>query len=239
MLKIMLAAATLASSPATVEMPEFPEQMHVPTARPMPAEKAAPIPEAKPAPIPAAKNIVKPLVDTACHGRLTTLGVTFKPLPPFETEEGCGIADPVEISALGGDIRVSRPGTVDCETAEVFAEFSRDTIAPVMKSVMDKTLSGIRQSSLYVCRVRNGTTKKSEHAYGRAVDIGAFLFADGSNLPVEAYDDESPGKAALDAVREAACGPFKTVLGPGSNADHATHFHFDLARRRNGSTWCK
>ncbi|NDW07005.1 hypothetical protein GTK09_21555 [Jiella sp. 40Bstr34] len=46
-------------------------------------------------------------------------------------------------------------------------------------------------------------------------------------------------KEFLDAVRSAACGPFKTVLGPGTDADHATHFHFDMAARRNGATYCK
>ena len=43
----------------------------------------------------------------------------------------------------------------------------------------------------------------------------------------------------LDRIRKAACGPFKTVLGPGSDADHATHFHVDLAKRRNGGTFCQ
>ncbi|TIT86210.1 MAG: extensin family protein, partial [Mesorhizobium sp.] len=42
----------------------------------------------------------------------------------------------------------------------------------------------------------------------------------------------------LNTVRKAACGPFKTVLGPGSDPDHALHFHFDLEPRRNGGTFC-
>ncbi|TIQ63130.1 MAG: extensin family protein, partial [Mesorhizobium sp.] len=36
-----------------------------------------------------------------------------------------------------------------------------------------------------------------------------------------------------------ACGPFKTVLGPGSDADHSLHLHLDLAPRRNGGTFCQ
>jgi hypothetical protein len=37
------------------------------------------------------------------------------------------------------------------------------------------------------------------------------------------------------AFRTAACGYFTTVLGPGANAAHASHFHFDLAMRgKNG-----
>ena len=44
---------------------------------------------------------------------------------------------------------------------------------------------------------------------------------------------------AMQAFRTAACGPFKTVLGPGSNADHANHFHLDLQKRRNDYLYCK
>jgi hypothetical protein len=29
-------------------------------------------------------------------------------------------------------------------------------------------------------------------------------------------------------LRTTACGYFTTVLGPGSNLAHATHYHFDL-----------
>ncbi|MBP0617961.1 extensin family protein [Jiella sp. KSK16Y-1] len=58
--------------------------------------------------------------------------------------------------------------------------------------------------------------------------------------PQETGDSEDAReKRFLDRVRASACGPFKTVLGPGTDADHATHFHFDMAARRNGGTYCK
>jgi hypothetical protein len=40
-------------------------------------------------------------------------------------------------------------------------------------------------------------------------------------------DDE----AFLSAVRKSACGPFTTVLGPGSDGYHSGHLHLDLAKR--------
>ena len=58
------------------------------------------------------------------------------------------------------------------------------------------------------------------------------------DLPRAATDD-AKARDFLDRIRKAACSPFTTVLGPGSDADHATHFHFDLAKRRNGSTFCQ
>jgi hypothetical protein len=39
------------------------------------------------------------------------------------------------------------------------------------------------------------------------------------------------------AVRKAACGPFTTVLGPGSDAYHDDHMHFDTKPRR--SPYCR
>ena len=57
--------------------------------------------------------------------------------------------------------------------------------------------------------------------------------------PATAGVPNSPETRFMNTVRTAACGPFKTVLGPGSNADHATHFHFDLAPRKHGGTVCE
>ena len=65
--------------------------------------------------------------------------------------------------------------------------------------------------------------------------------SDSNSEPAQssAAKEDHREKKFLDAVRSAACGPFKTVLGPGTDADHATHFHFDMAARRNGATYCK
>ena len=80
--------------------------------------------------------------------------------------------------------------------------------------------------------------KLSEHAFGNALDIASFTLSDGTTVAVELRPEEKPA-IFLGKVRKAACGPFKTVLGPGSNADHAEHFHFDLAPRRHGGTVCE
>ena len=99
-------------------------------------------------------------------------------------------------------------------------------------------LKGISHASAYVCRPRNGTSKLSEHAFGNALDIASFTLTDGKTIAVEPGPEPDAGRF-LDSLRAAACGPFKTVLGPGSDEDHALHFHFDLAPRRNGGTFCQ
>jgi hypothetical protein len=90
----------------------------------------------------------------------------------------------------------------------------------------------------YSCRrMRRYPTWVSEHALGNAIDISAFrigdewiVVGDGENSVVE--------EKFLASIRKAACGPFKTVLGPG-DPDHSEHLHFDLAPRRNGGTVCE
>ena len=74
-------------------------------------------------------------------------------------------------------------------------------------------------------------------APSNALDIAQFTLADGTTVDVKP-DPGEKAAAVFAKVRSAACGPFKTVLGPGSNADHALHLHFDLAPRRNGGLYC-
>ena len=40
-------------------------------------------------------------------------------------------------------------------------------------------------------------------------------------------------------MRQSACARFTTVLGPGSDKDHETHLHVDLAERRGGYRMCQ
>ena len=82
--------------------------------------------------------------------------------------------------------------------------------------------------------------KLSEHAFGNALDLSALVLKDGDTYEIRDYGKARPNHARLlKHLRDKACGPFKTVLGPGSDADHADHLHFDLAERRNGGTYCK
>ena len=85
---------------------------------------------------------------------------------------------------------------------------------------------------------RNGSTKLSEHAFGNALDIASFRLADGRTIAV-APDLKGESRTFLDRLRTAACGPFRTVLGPGADADHANHLHLDLAPRRSDNPICE
>jgi hypothetical protein len=61
------------------------------------------------------------------------------------------------------------------------------------------------------------------------VDITTLTTADGRQIQVsDALNPASSSFQVLRALRTAACGYFKTVLGPGANAAHASHFHLDM-----------
>jgi len=90
-----------------------------------------------------------------------------------------------------------------------------------------------------VCRPRASEKGISEHARGSAIDIASFVFDKGEEIGVATKPAGSPEAKFQDSIRAAACGPFKTVLGPGTDSDHDTHFHLDIAARNNGATYCK
>jgi hypothetical protein len=152
--------------------------------------------------------------------------------------KGCSIAEPVEVETLPGGITLAPPALLDCPTAVQLAQFTQTIIEPKAVSILGSSIKTIGQSSAYVCRTRNGSVKLSEHAFGRAIDIASFTIASGKTVEVKAQaDDQSAEARFLDEVRTAACGVFNTVLGPGSDPDHALHFHFDMARRK-GKAYC-
>ncbi|MDQ2632597.1 MAG: extensin family protein [Pseudomonadota bacterium] len=179
-----------------------------------------------------------PPEEIACRQRLHDLGVEFDNRPAESDPAGCAMPYPVVVNSLGKAIGLEPKAELNCATAEAAARFAKDVMAPAAEDVFGKALKSISHASAYVCRPRNGTRKLSEHAFGNALDITSFTLSDGTAIAVEPTPPERNG-LFVARVRSAACGPFKTVLGPGSNADHAEHLHFDLAPRRNGGTVCE
>ena len=106
-----------------------------------------------------------------------------------------------------------------------------DVAIPVVRDQEDKALTALSTGPGFECRSRNGdtTAKISEHASGNAVDIDQIVLADKSRIAISQVANTSdPHYRMLMALRTSACGYFTTVLGPGSNAAHASHYHLDL-----------
>ncbi|MCO5147223.1 MAG: extensin family protein [Aquamicrobium sp.] len=208
---------------------ELPETMATPA--PKPREKPAE------APSPASEPAASPMPDDEkrCRERLKALGAVFEEAAPISEPEGCAAAHPLTVSKLSAGVALEPQAVLTCAMAEASARFVRDHAAPLAKEEFDAPLATVEQASSYVCRARHGGTKLSEHAFANALDWSALTLADGTRIEVRAHDAEKEPRAfaLISKLHKRACGPFATVLGPGSDADHADHFHFDLAKRRN------
>lgn len=169
------------------------------------------------------------------------MGAVFEDRPSVGDPIGCRIDRPLALTKLNDDVSLKPEALLNCSTAEVLAGFVNDIAEPAALEQFGEALQSLRHNSAYVCRARSGSSKLSEHAFGNAIDIADFTLKSGRVIDVRIYDGEPESKAAVfqDRLHKAACGPFKTVLGPASDDDHANHFHFDLAPRRNGSTYCR
>jgi hypothetical protein len=119
------------------------------------------------------------------------------------------------------------------------SKWVRESAAPILSAQTGSPLEKISTGPGFQCRGRNGdsTAKVSEHGYGNAVDISDFRMGDGNDIIVkDAIDPNAANYAILHGLRSSACGYFTTVLGPGSNEAHATHFHFDMGvHGKNGN----
>lgn len=151
---------------------------------------------------------------------------------------GCGVADPVRVSAVAG-VALSQPSVMDCRTAMSL----RFWVESALKPAVGRKGGGVSQLKVaahYACRTRNNRkgAKISEHGKGRAIDISGFQLVDGTKVSV--LKDWGGGQKGeiLRNVHRAACGPFGTVLGPNADRFHRDHFHFDTARYRSGS-YCR
>lgn len=174
-----------------------------------------------------------PAASATCGVALASLGVALTPLPPIEEGE-CGVTQPVAITALsGGAVDFTAKAIVGCETAETVANFVRTSVEPAARRTFGEELTGLRIAASYACRNRDNLpdTKLSEHARGNAIDISGFRIGDRWIEVESGWAAGGKDTAFLKTVRKAACGPFATVLGPGSDSFHTDHFHLDTIRR--------
>lgn len=199
-----------------------------------------PLPQAKPVET-GANNDAPPQAASTCAVQLAEAGAVFRSLPvPDPGPLGCRIDDPVQLERIG-DTRLSPAATLSCTTALKLVRFVRKPLREEVRATMNTEIATLHVAASYDCRGRNrqAGAKLSEHGYGRAVDVRGLTLADGGDWAVSPRDpeDTSPAARFQRRVRALACGPFTTVLGPGSDAYHDDHFHFDLAPRN--AAYCR
>jgi len=153
----------------------------------------------------------------------------------------CGLERPLEITALAdGSVQIGPTATINCPMTVALERWIGESVQDAAVARLGVYVVGIDQMSDYSCRTKNSQpgAELSEHAFGNAFDIGAFVLSDGRELTIK--DHWTGGtQAEKDFLREilaTSCQYFTTVLGPGSNIFHYDHFHFDLARHNADGT---
>lgn len=168
----------------------------------------------------------------------------MRPIKEIEGPGTCGLDHPFEIEALAdGQVGVAPFARIGCPMAEALNVWMRDVVQPSAKAQFGMEVAEIRNMASYGCRTRNNRRggRMSEHAYGNGLDIGGFVLTDGREVSVlkDWRRGEPQAQAFLREIYAGACGMFKTVLGPGSDAFHENHLHLDLARHRDRSAYCR
>ncbi|SHF51161.1 Uncharacterized conserved protein [Kaistia soli DSM 19436] len=208
-------------------------------ATPPAAEPAAPLPEEKPETTEKGPPRQQPSAAelAACRNGLASLAITAEAEPPlFEGE--CGAPDPYKVTGFQSDAVTLVPAaTIDCGAATALTHWVAEDVQSAAKAAFGAPVTKIAVAGSYTCRGRNNVpgARLSEHAFMNAIDISGFTVA-GRMITVTETEGQSAADAAfITTVRKAACARFTTVLGPGSDPEHATHLHLDVLKRgRNG-----
>jgi hypothetical protein len=171
-----------------------------------------------------------------CRAELLKREVEFSIPDHVEATGQCAVADPVQVKSVAtsvGRVKLPEEPLFNCAFARRFTTWLSDIAAPVIMALAPAKLQSLSTGPGYECRNRNGDAsgKISEHGFGNAVDIAGITLANRIRIEVpDVADPQSTHHRLLMALRVSACGYFTTVLGPGSDAAHASHYHFDLGQ---------
>lgn len=182
-------------------------------------------------PAPSTASLSRPEV-RQCLSQLGQNGSRFSTLPDRYYGAGCSTRNTVELSAVRGDrseFALSNLGPVACPLANTFSAWARYGVDRAARQILGSSLVRIETMGSYSCRNVAGTGRRSAHSRAEAIDVAAFVLADGRRISVR-QDWHSGNRAErefLRIVHRSACKRFGTVLGPDYNRAHEDHFHLE------------
>lgn len=165
----------------------------------------------------------------ACRAALNGAGFRTERVPDL-TEGQCGYRNAVELTQ--SVYAYSQPVAGNCGLAAALALWERDVVTPAAHRYLGQEVTRIEVAgAAYQCRPIAGRRDRrlSEHAHGKAIDIGGFTLSSGRTLTVAAgWRGTRAERGFLRAVRNGGCRHFVTVLSPDYNRAHHDHLHFDM-----------
>jgi hypothetical protein len=137
----------------------------------------------------------------------------------------------VSLQGVGGDrgeFTVTNLSAVACPLANTFAAWARYGVDRAARQILGSPLVRIETMGSYSCRNVAGTGRLSAHSRAEAIDVSAFVLADGRRISVlSGWNASRQEREFLQVIHKSACKRFGTVLGPDYNRAHHDHFHLE------------
>jgi len=122
-----------------------------------------------------------------CIAELGATQANFTPLPDQYFASGCSNLNTVRLASLRSDTSVlslTNLGPVTCPMATNFAGWARYGVDRAARQILGSRLIRIETFGSYACRNVAGTSRRSGHASANAIDVSAFVLADGRKISV-------------------------------------------------------
>ena len=146
----------------------------------------------------------------------------------------CGAIRPFAVAAAAqGSVQLRPAALLRCPMVPAVERWIERVVKPAARHYLRTDLVELKIAASYSCRPMNNShgARLSEHGHANAVDISAFVLANGRTVDVKSgWWGALAERTFLRAVHGGGCDIFSTVLGPSYDANHRDHFHLDLAR---------
>lgn len=126
----------------------------------------------------------------------------------------CGTPAPLKVARIGSDggIALEPAGILNCRMVARLHQWLETVAQPAAREELGSKIVKLSNASAYMCRNRysDAAAKISEHAFANALDVSAFVLADGRRIDVKSFwglPDSAQATATKLATVEAAKPP--------------------------------
>ena len=164
-----------------------------------------------------------------CVAKLDRTVARYALLPDQTFSRGCSALGAVHLRDIG--VPITGITAMTCPLAFAFTQWVQSDLQVPAVGEFGSAIVKVETMGTYSCRSIAGTERLSEHGSANAVDVAAFVLANGRRISVlNGWGGDEREARFLRSVHASACRRFNTVLSPNYNADHRDHFHFDMGR---------